>query len=293
MSMAWPITERGTFHIARENTGAAVDTAIHLTELGGDSPGNPRVPEHVTRLTKVLVNAAPDYGTSEDLGFISALTVAGNGLLMSKQRFLGPGGSSLGSTAWGHHALSEPGVYYVNMPVMPGGILECDGYMHGEDIGDITINCGLTFDGPPGPIMFSDYRETDLATANKKEPIDDYEATAGQLFDLPGYNVIVDVALCFGIKPATGQDVRIGGVFMELSGALQFSGPYEHMCHAGASVETGSAGDAFQIKPTHDRTLIPVKRTGQITASGQMIEDDAGTIFAGINLGYARDTRFK
>ena len=69
--------------------------------------------------------------------------------------------------------------------------------MGGEDAGAVTIITQLDFNGIPGPILHSDYREADIADDDVKTALNTHSANVSEDFDIPSARRIVDVAVAY------------------------------------------------------------------------------------------------
>lgn len=281
--------------IVRENDVGSVDTLTTLGELAGGSPGAIQVPTKAHWISEVRIGAGADWTADAAYGFSSAVHLTGGGLPGGVFNFPGPYGGTAGATniSPGNKFNLKPVIYHCNIPVNPNGEIDVQGAMAGEDAGNIHLAVQIVFDGPPGPIRCYDYREESLTAANTLVTLAARAGTASQNFKVPTirekpvYLEICEVSLGAGVKAVAGplrtvMHAKLTGSGFVDSETRDFIGNGGGVQDDGLSV----AGDSWFQHPIVNRTNIAVKQAGEIIAEAQELEDDVGTLFAFVGLGY-------
>ena len=105
------------------------------------------VPEGVDRITSVHINVGADMGGASSVRINTQLRIQGQAVLGGPHDFSGPAGLSeaIGATAGRACQLN---IKYdgLNIPVIGGNIIDLQGYMVGEDAGDLTMSVGIVYD---------------------------------------------------------------------------------------------------------------------------------------------------
>jgi len=270
----------------READVTALDTVTALSEQGADSPGAFDVPTDASRITEILIAVGIDWTADAILGFSTAIHFKGSGVVIGEGWFPGP----VGSTAGGSNvapglSYRQPLRYQTNIPVKGGGSFSIEGFMHGEDVGGLHILAQVVYDGEPGRIVDMDYREQDLTAANSLVNLNTRGGVTEGDFK-PAYNKIAEIYFGAGLKAVAGP-LRFCPV-LHLSGkGLLYSGNYKFLgpC-GGVQDDIATLGQSWQELPNKFITNIVVNKNNTIRAQAQMIEDDAGTAYAIVGLGY-------
>lgn len=272
---------------SRENAGGTLDTAFNLTELGANSPGSVIVPR-ASMLTGIKIVVGPDWTADAAYAFTSALRLVGLG---GQQSYPGPCMYTLGvGTGSSGSQAAVPINYKTRIPVTPGQAIDLQGFMHGEDVGELHMLVTLEFDGYPGVIRDMDYREETLAAANTPVVLGAKWGSAHAY-----------------IQPATRQigEIHVNGAPKLIAGPLaaptlfeifgdaipevqQFAGP-SFASQDDLLQTTSSGGPGPGSLPNTIYYIPPDKmplKSGNFQAQAQMIEDDVGDVFAIIGIGY-------
>lgn len=270
--------------VSRENDITALDTATGLTELGADSPGAITVP-NASRITEIRVGVSADLTADTLLGFTTGLHLAG---ACGEQWLAGPVGAVGGAAATSASLkIAKPKVYTCNIPVSPGGQINAYGYMHGEDAGSLRMMVTIVFDGPvAGNVKRFDYREQDLAAANTPVTLNTRGGATENDFKVSAGESIVEVHCGAGLKCVAGPlaattHFRLSGNGLLIAGDYDFQGNTLSVADDPTISATANIEDIVKYV-----TSIPTK-TGQIRCQAQEVEDDVGTPFAIICLGFA------
>ena len=271
----------------RENTITALETATQITQVGADNVGQFVVPQNVSRITEILISAVPAWTVDTILGFTSVIKLSGD-LTISHGYFVGPAGSC------GAAALTAPGGkfetpmrYLVNIPVKPGGLIKCEGFMCGEDIGALHLLVNLVYDGIPGPIVDMDVRSIDLTAANTLVTLTERaDATVEGDFATAG-RTIKEVYVVAGAKITAGN-AAVGLAFHVTGPGLM--GSEQKFIGPGISIndDTASLG-ADLVNPLRyicGLSGIPTKVGNKVRVQAQMIEGDVGTAYSMIGFAY-------
>lgn len=270
----------------READISALDTATALSEQGADSPGGFDVPVDAKLITDILIACGTDLTADALLGFSSGIHLSGGGIDIGEGYFPGPVGTACGaagtSSGMGY---SRPQHYKTKIPVTGGGPIKCDGFLHGEDIGNLHMAVQLVYDGVPGTVIDMDYREADLAAANTLVNLNTRAGATERDFEV-SYNKIGEIHFGAGLKPVAGP-LRFVPV-LHLSGpAFKVGGNYKFIGPAGGSQDDIAASGALTITDLQKNVCaIDIKKGNKLRAQAQMIEDDAGTGYAIVGLGY-------
>lgn len=271
----------------READLTTVDTPVSLTEQGADSPGSFEVPQDVSRLTEIIIAVAPDWTADAMYGFSSGLHLQGAGIQIGEGYFPGPVGSTCGAAATSSGAFyAKPQRYLTNIKVNAGGSINATGVFMGEAMGALHMLAQLVFDGPPGRIVDMDYREENLTAANTLVSLQARHGAAEADFKvLKGH--IAEIHFAAGLKGVAGPlrfapALHLSGAGFVRSGLYKFLGP-----SGGVQDDLAISGDSVitDLMRFVCRDL-PIKK-GRIRAQAQMIEDDPGTGYAIVGLGYS------
>jgi len=272
----------------READVTALDTPTALTEQGADSPGAFDVPADARRITEILIQVAVDWTADSILGFSSAIRLSGAGITIGEGYFPGPVGATAGGTnvAPGLSINLQPQRYLVNIPVKGGGKINAHGYMHGEDMGSLHVLCQLVYDGPQaGRIRDMDYREQDLTAANTLVNLNTRGGATEGDFKV-AYSKIGEIFFGAGLKAVAGP-LRLLPALHLSGNALVRSGNYKWVGNSGGQQDDiatlGQSTLAWLVRYITD---IDVKIGNTLRAQAQMLEDDAGTAYAIVGLGY-------
>ena len=277
----------------RENVVADDDVATQLTELGANSPGIVDVPQ-ASMLTGIYVNAAPQWTADAHYGFSTAIRLSGSGI-GGLQSYPGPcggtAGLAVGSCGFSAHPAQR---YKTRIPVVPGQGIRIDGYMHGEDMGDIQIMVTLEFDGVPGMIKDMDYREENLTTVNTPVVLG-AKLGATEAYIQPSSLQIGEIHVNCGVKQVGAAPLGAVTLFELFGAALPSGGLFEFCGHAhaqqddtGAAAAVGGAGSVQtnSIVYTVPPGKLMLKSGNKFQAQATMIEDDVGTLYAIMGIGY-------
>jgi len=272
----------------RENDISALDTKTALTEQGADSPGAFDVPVDARKITEILIAIGLDPTADTLLGFSSAIKLSGAGVKgLGEGCFPGPVGTICGAAGTSAGMVYKKAQRYLtNIPVKGGGKINVDGYMHGEDIGNIHMLAQLVYDGPiQGRIIDMDYREQDLTAANTLVALNTkLGATEGDF--KVAYSKIGEIFFGAGLKPVAGPLRMCPTLHLE-GNALVRAGNYKWLGPSGGQQDDIAVSGASIITDLEKYiTDIDVKIGNTLRAKAQMIEDDAGTAYAIVGLGY-------
>lgn len=259
----------------RECPCAAVDTAYALTQQGALTPGAFIVPKGASRITAIKIFVS-GIVTDVVTGTTTAIELRGIG---GDQWYVGPMCSQSGAAATsGGFDFRDGMVYQTNIDVSRISQFDAFAYLNGEDMGTGHILLAIEYDGIPGRIRESDYREIDIgAAANTLVAVVDRGVTAAQGNFKPNGRTICEVVFGAALDP-TG-DAANGLVFapaMELSGnGLLTGGPYKFLGPAGPTQpDTDVAGNQSVI--VNPSRVIPGSgirtQNGDVVASAQNIE---------------------
>jgi hypothetical protein len=262
-----------------------VDTATLLSEQGADSPGAFDVPANVSHITEVRIAAAADYTADTILGWTTGIQLSGGGIQVGYGAFPGPFGWTVGTTNVSPGVDGIPhAVYQTKIPVVPGGSIDCRGTLLGEDCGAVRITVALVYDGIPGRIVDMDYREESLTAANTLVSLGNRQgaasgdfrptSTIGEVYVGGGLKAVAGPLACTTGYHLTGAGLRVAGNYKFIGLGYNSQDDIATLGHSGGNV------------PMRYRTNIAVKRGSTIRCQAQMIEDDVGTVFAIIGLGY-------
>jgi len=264
----------------------ALDTGVSLTEQGADSPGSFDVPMDAKHITEIIIALGLDITADTLLGFSSGIRFSGGGIDIGEGYFAGPVGTMCGAAATSAGMVyAQPQRYSTKIPVVGGGGIKAEGYMHGEDMGDLHMLCQLVYDGEPGKIVDMDYREADITAANTLVNLNTRAGATERDFDI-AHKEIVEVHFGAGLKPVAGP-LRFAPA-CHLSGpALKDGGNYKFIGPSGGSQDDITISGASVIQSlTRHVCSIDTKIGNKLRAQAQMIEDDAGTAYAIVGLGY-------
>jgi len=277
----------------RENVVAVLDTATQITELCANSPGTVDVPQS-SMLTAIYINAAPQWTADAHYGFSSAIRLSGSGI-SGYQSYPGPcggtAGLAVGSCGFSAHPAQR---YKTRIPVIPGQGIDIEGFMHGEDIGDLQIMVTLEFDGVPGMIKDMDYRECDLTTVNTPVVLGT-KLGAAYAYIQPSSLQIGEIHVNAGVKQVGAAPLGAPTLFELFGAALPSGGLFEFCGHAfaeqddtGAAAAVGGAGSVQtnSVCYTIPRGKLPLKAGNKFQCQATMIEDDVGTLYAIMGIGY-------
>lgn len=268
--------------ISRENDITALDTSTGLTELGADSPGAITVP-NASKITEIRIGCAADLTADTLLGCSTGLHLSGS---CGEQWIAGPVGAFAGAAATSAGAgIHKPVIRLCSIPVVPGEQINAYGFMHGEDIGSLRMMVTLVFDGPvSGPVKRFDYREADLAAANTPVTLNtrggategDFKVSSGQ---------IVEVYCGAGCKYVAGP-LAATTLFVLTGNGLQIATDLQFQGNGLMSQDDiAISGQSDIVDLVHYAAPIATKK-GEIRAQAQEVEDDVGTPFAIICLGF-------
>lgn len=259
----------------RECPLAAVDTAYPLTQMGALTPGAFIVPKNAQRITAIKIFVS---GISTDVVTGTTFAVELRGI-KGDQWYVGPMVSESGAAATsGGFDYRDGMTYQTNIDVSGVGQFDAFCYANGEDMGTAHLLLVIEYDGVPGRIKESDYREIDIgAAANTPVAVVDRGATAAQGNFKPKGRTVVEIVFGAALDP-TG-DAANGLVFapaLELSGnALLTGGPYRFVGPSGPTQpDTDVSGNQSAIVNPH--RIIPGAgirtQDGDLIASAQNIE---------------------
>jgi len=270
----------------READVTALDTATDLTEQGADSPGSFDVPVGARLLTGITIAVAPDWTADDLFGFSTGIQLTGGGIDIGEGYFPGPVGSTAGAAATSAGLkYAQPQRYKTKIPVVGGGPIKATAYLHGEDIGSIHILAGLEWDGEPGKIIDMDYREADLSAANTLVNLNTRAGSTERDFDV-SYSKIAEIHFGAGLKAVAGPlrfapALHLSGPALKDGGNYRFVGP-----SGGTQDDIAISGDCVIETLTKYDAPIDLKRGNKLRAQAQMIEDDAGTGYAIVGIGF-------
>ena len=270
----------------REVDITALDTATPLVEQGADSPGSFDVPMNAKHITDILIAVGPDFTADDLFGFSTAIHLSGGGIDIGEGYFPGPVGSTAGAAATSAGLkYAKPQHYKTKIPVVGGGPISCNGYMHGEDIGSLHMLVQLSFDGVPGRVIDMDYREADMTAANTLVNLANRAGAAERDFDV-SYNKIGEIHFGSGLKAVAGPlrfcpTLHLSGPAFKVGGNYRFLGP-----SGGSQDDIAISGDMVITDLVKHVGDIDVHAGNKLRAQAQMIEDDAGTGYAIVGLGY-------
>jgi hypothetical protein len=270
----------------REGDIDALDTPEALTEQGADSPGSFDVPMGARMLTGVYIAAAPDWTADAMYGFSSAVKLSGGGIDIGEGYFPGPVGGTCGAAATSSGAFyGQPQKYKTKIPVIGGGPIKADACIMGEDPGAVHLICALEYDGEPGKIIDMDYREGNLAAANTLVNLDARHGATERDFDV-SYSKIGEVHFAAGLKAVAGPlrfapVLHLSGPALKVGGNYRFLGP-----SGGVQDDIAISGDMVIQQLTKYDAPIDVNKGNKLRAQAQMLEDDAGTAYAIVGIGY-------
>lgn len=278
--------------ISRENAVGAADTVANLTELGGNSPGTVDVPQ-ATLLTGIRISVAPDWTADAAYGFSSAISLDGPGIA-GYQSYPGPcmGTTGVATGSSGCH-VCIPQAYKTRIPVIPGQGIDVYGWMHGEDAGELHMMVTLEFDGIPGMIKDMDYREENLTAANTPVTLG-AKLGAAHPYINPSTLQIGEIHVNAGMKLIAGP-VGAPTLFELFGAALPSGAVYEFAGPSFSSQDdlllTTSSGGSGAVPLVSTKYHIPpgklrLKAGNKFQAQAQELEDDVGTLFAIIGIGY-------
>jgi len=261
----------------REAPLAAIDTMYPLTQRGADTPGPVDVPSHVSMLTGIRIGLGSLH---QDLyvGTTSAIHIFGGGLKgVGYGWFVGPMMAHASAGASSGHVLQSEGMYYnTAIPLNPGGEISLEGFIHGEDPVSAHIIVCLEFDGFPGRIVDSDYREETVGgTANAFTRLGVRGAGVAES-DFAPTKKIGEVIAGFIVDPdghAT-DSFTIGPVIQLTEGGLLINGSYRYAANwGGIGPDVDVAGGDLLINPVrYEMPGIPINPKGRIRASAANIE---------------------
>ncbi len=270
----------------REGDIDAVDTPESLTEQGADSPGSFDVPMDAKLLTGIHIAVAPDWTADAMYGFSSGVKLSGGGIDIGEGYFPGPVGSTCGAAATSSGAhFAEPMQYKTKIPVEGGGPIKVDAVIMGEDPGAVHVLCALEWDGVPGKVIDMDYREGNLTAANTLVNLDARHGATERDFDI-SYNKIGEIYFAAGLKAVAGPlrfapVLHLSGPAFKVGGNYRFVGP-----SGGLQDDLAISGDMVIQNLSMFDAPIDVKKGNKLRAQAQMIEDDAGTAYAIVGIGY-------
>ena len=260
----------------REAPLAAIDTAYALTQQGADTPGAFIVPTTASKLTAIRIG----FGSlQQDLyvGTTSAVHLSGSGIVIGEGYFVGPMSAMASAAATSGHVLqTNPMVYKTNIPVKPGGSFSAEAFMHGEDPVSGHVFLQIEYDGMPGRIVDSDYREeTAGGTANTLTRLGVRGAGSAEL-DMAPPSTIGEVIFGFIVDPdghATASYTIAPALHLSGPGLLN-AGNYKFIgACGGIGPDVDVAGGDLLINPTRYVTPgIAIKRGSRIRAQAQNIE---------------------
>lgn len=270
----------------RENDITALDTATALDEQGADSPGGFDVPVDARNITEIIIAAGIDPTADSLLGFSTAIRLSGSGIDIGEGFFPGPVGSVAGAAATSSGLIyAQPQRYKCKIPVEGGGPISAEGYMHGEDMGSLHLGVQLVYDGVPGRIIDMDYREADLAAANTLVNLNTRAGKTERDFNI-SKNKIAEVHFGSGLKVVAGPlrmapALHLSGPALVQGGNYKFLGPW-----GGVQDDPTISGASVIEALTKHECDIQVKKGNKLRAQAQLIEDDPGTGYAIVGLGY-------
>ena len=270
----------------REAACAAIDTAYGLTAQGSATPGAFVVPTTASRITEIRIVAIGTIADDAVMGFSSAIHIFGGGVKLGEGWFPGPTGVMDSVAVYSSTTpANEPQVYLTNIPVVPGGQFNIDGYMLGEDIGALHLCVNIVYDGPVvGKIVDMDYRSIDLTTANTLVTLTERGAAVVEGDIKPMHGTIGEIFIGYGDKIAASS--AAAGFAVHLSGpGLLVAGNYKFIGR-GITLH-GDVGNAGDIRPlTRYICGIKTKLNNPIRIQAQMLEADMGTAYSIVGFAY-------
>jgi len=269
--------------VSREQDITALDTATELIALGADTPNAIVVPQ-ATRITEIRIGVTPDLTADTLLGFTTGLHLIGS---CGDQWLAGPVGTVGGAAATSSGIkIGKPMIILCNIGVKAGGQINAYGFMHGEDVGSLRMMVTIIFDGPvSGQCSRFDYREADLATANTPVTLNTRGGATENDFKVSG-ETIKEIYCGAGLKPVAGPlaattHFRLSGNGVAVSTDLDFQG--NTLCTQDDITISGALSIEDLVKYAVN---IPTKK-GDLRVQAQEVEDDVGTPYAIICLGFA------
>lgn len=278
--------------ITRENAVGTADTATALTELSGNSPGTVTIPA-ASLLTGIYISIGMDWTADAAYAVSSAIRLSGSGI-SGYQSYPGPCLSTLGvATGSSGSNICPPQKYKTKIPVTPGQGIDIDGFLHGEDGGEMHMAVTLEFDGVPGMIRDMDYREENLTAANTAVTLG-AKLGAAHAYIHPSTLQIGEVHVNGANKAIAGPLgaptlFELFGAALPKGGGYQFQGPgFATQDDLLATTSSGGAGSGHSNSVAYHIPLGKCSLTPGNTFQAQatMIEDDVGTIMAIIGIGY-------
>jgi hypothetical protein len=272
----------------REEDVTALNTLTNLVNKGGAAPGNFQVPGNASRITEIRISASGDYTADAMYSLTSTVHLGGAGLKNGGfQNWIGPCGGTCGAggTTAGAN-IGKVQIYPVNIPVVPGGEIDADAYIFGEDCGSVRVGCWLVYDGPVvGRISDMDTREHDLTDANTEVRLVNRNGVAENSFRTTG-RTIGEVHVNGGIKAVAGPLACLTNVQLRGAG-FEFAGNYDFAGHSYSTQDDiAVSGDSCHTTTVKHETMIKTKPGNLFDAYGTMIEDDVGTIHCIVGIGY-------
>lgn len=272
----------------REEDVTALNTLTNLINKGGAAPGNFQVPGDASRITEIRISANADYTADAMYSLTSLVHLSGAGLANGGfQTWPGPCGSTAGAAGTSAGAsIGKVQIYNVNIPVIPGGEIDADGWVFGEDPGSVRVGCWLVYDGPiVGNISDMDTREHDLTDANTEVRLVNRLGAAVNDIRTTG-KTIKQVHVNGGAKFVAGPLAALCNVNLRGAG-FKFAGNYDFDGHSYAvQDDVAVSGDQTVTLSVPHQTHIETMPGNVINAYGTMIEDDIGTIHCIVGLGY-------
>lgn len=272
----------------RESETDAADTYFTLTAKGAATPGNFQVPGNVSTITEIRVTGSVDYTADAHYGCSTAINLNGAGIGQGFQQYPGPCFGAVGAATFNAGLVTgAPEIYHTNIPVVPGGEIQAQGVIMGEDPGAaMRLQVNLVYDGIPGRIVDSDYRECDLTAANTPVRLNARGGVAVGSFKTTK-RPIVEVRCNGGIKAVAGLSSCTTD-YMLYGAGLVNAGNYNFEGRAYAVTEdlaTGGAG-SFNVTSVRHVTNIALKPGNLIDVDATMLNTDLGSIWAIFGLQY-------
>jgi hypothetical protein len=276
----------------READVTAVDTATPLVNIGAAAPGNFVVPGNAKYISEIRIHAGPDWTADAAHGFSSAIRISPGGGIASggELSFGGPCGLTSGAsgTSAGQNA-APPEVYQVYLKVKGGGEYSIDGFMLGEDCGSLRVGVTVVYDGPlgPYPLVDADYREASITAVHTVTRLTDRNgATVNSM--RPTTSKIGEVRVNAGAIPTTGPiaspvHAQLYGAALISGGNYNFGG---HVLYAQDDNTASGDSEVYTSVIYKCGHAFRVKEGTNFDIQAQMIEDDIGTLFPIVTIGY-------
>lgn len=231
------------------------------------------VPANVTRLARVEVNLAPDWGTSAvSVRHAPVYRILGSGLQeQSPHSYLGPFGGVSVVTTGGLSEENTKQVYDVDIPVSVGGSITAQVNTLDEAVTAGSTHIALFYDDKPSEAKNSQSDYVDVAgttTADAWTTVGTFTVPKQKEGSSPAMikEIVIGVAVDQGtsaISLRTAPRIRLTGSGLDETGLHEYDGPTGTSSHCGASASQGVAMSNLVARYKVD---IPVAPGGQILA---------------------------